>query len=91
MLSKAIIETAKLLLRQLVNLTGGIIPLPDWAQTGLNYILSAVANGANMLKWIIPNEYIYNSILAIAISLLTVWVVSKIVGFAIRLYDLLLV
>lgn len=91
MLTKSIITTAKMFLMSLINMLGGIIPLPDWAGDTLNYLFSAVANGANLIKWIIPNETIYESILALAIGCFSVWVTSKIIGFCIRLYDLILV
>lgn len=90
-MSKWIIDRAVGLLKGFANLFGGIIPLPDWATIAINYLLSFVATAGNMLKWMIPNETIYNSLIAIALIYVGVWLTSKIIGFAIRLYDLILV
>lgn len=90
-MSKWIIDRAIDLLKGFANLFGGIIPLPEWATTAINYLLNTVAMAGNMLKWLIPNETIYNSLIAIALVYVGVWLTSKIVGFAIRLYDLILV
>lgn len=90
-MSKWIIDRAVGILKGLANIFGGIIPLPDWATTAINYLLSFVASAGDMLKWMIPNETIYNSLIAIALIYIGVWLSSKIIGFAIRLYDLILV
>lgn len=91
MLTKYIIDGAKVLLLQFCKMTGAIVPLPDWASTALNYLFNAIRSASGLITWIIPNETIYYSLVGIALGIVTAWLISKIVGFAIRLYDLLLV
>lgn len=91
LLSKTLINTAITLLKGLADLVGGIVPLPEWAETALGYLFNAISAGSGLLKWVIPNETIYNSLISIALIYIGVWLASKIIGFAIRLYDLILV
>lgn len=91
MLTKTIIDGAKMLLLQFCKMTGAIVPLPDWTNTALNYLFNAIGSASGLVTWIIPNETIYYSLVGIALGITAAWLVSKIVGFAIRLYDLLLV
>lgn len=91
MLLNSVIGAAKGLLRALCNGIGGIIPLPEWASDSINYILNAVAMASNLLKWVCPNELVYNSLISMAIVIVSAWLVSKIIGVLLRLYDLILV
>lgn len=91
MISSAIISSAKFVLRGLADMLGFIIPLPDFVDSGIGYLRLAVSSASGMLKWVVPNESIYNWLLASALICFGGWLVSKIVGFCLKLYDILLI
>lgn len=91
MISKGVINVAKVILRDLANMLGFIIPLPDWVDDGIGYLRLAVSDAASLLKWVIPNEGIYNWLLASAIIVFSAWLMSKLIGFVLKLYDIILI
>ncbi len=91
MISRWIVDAAKLCLHGFANWLGFIVPLPDWVSDATGYLYNACVDAGKLLKWMIPNETIYNWLLSTAIVLIGMWLVSKIVGIALKLYDTVLI